>query len=64
MFLFDLIGTTTWVLQGHEPSFHNLVARSKSTLDSLDIMANNQNSYRINERDIYLQNHTAELYWG
>ena len=37
---------------GAYASFHNLVARGKSTLDGYNVMANNQNPHVMKEREV------------
>ena len=41
---YELLSST-----GAETLFHNFTARGQSTLDGLDIVANNRNPYRENE---------------
>ena len=56
----------TWLisyglLQGHIPSFHNLITRGKSTLDRYDIMASNQKLYAEYEWHFQFRNLTVDL---
>ena len=54
--------TDLWHLQDPIPSFHNLIARGKSTLDGYDIMANNWNLYAEYEWHFHFRNLTVQLY--
>ena len=51
------------LLQEYKLSFHILVARGQSTLDCLDIMANNQNPCGENPWDFYLRPKLLSSIW-
>ena len=60
----DIVNKTrfSYNLQDHIPTFHNLLTRSKSTLDEYDIFANNQNFYAEYKWHFHFRDLTVELY--